>query len=368
MQLNEIDVQSIVDDLKEVIHLDINFINDKGVMIASTDKKRIGINHPAGLKSIKENRTIIINEHEVNNIYREGINSPITIDGHTVGAISITGKVEKVRSYIDVITRMTQIYLQGLEYEKTKTNQMLREKYIIENIIYQENKQDVYDYLDNFFYDVNSGLYVAIVRGEGSYFELNDLFLMIVNKFDQQIISAVVNNQLVIVCEKNPDLEAMFELCINDAQRLHNILLQVTVGDVVYNNYEIFTSFINAKAIQNIFNSIDDRVVFYENIRLELIIASLNADLQKRILEKTFAKIDLTKQEEFANVLMVYFSENCSIEKSAKKLFIHKNTIQYRLDRFKKITGFNPRVFEEAVYLYIATQLFNLEKRNSKKN
>ena len=47
MILEQSDVQIIVDDLKEVIKHDINFVDRQGIMIASTNSNRIGIKHAA---------------------------------------------------------------------------------------------------------------------------------------------------------------------------------------------------------------------------------------------------------------------------------------------------------------------------------
>ena len=103
MILEQSDVQIIVDDLKEVIKHDINFVDRQGIMIASTNSNRIGIKHAAALNCIKVLDKVIIKKDDENDIYREGINSPIIINGYVVGAISINGLVEEVSQYIDIV-------------------------------------------------------------------------------------------------------------------------------------------------------------------------------------------------------------------------------------------------------------------------
>ena len=45
------------------------------------------------------------------------------------------------------------------------------------------------------------------------------------------------------------------------------------------------------------------------------------------------------------------------IVEAADKLFLHKNTLQYQLDKIWKNTGYNPREFKDASVLYIALKL-----------
>ena len=53
----------------------------------------------------------------------------------------------------------------------------------------------------------------------------------------------------------------------------------------------------------------------------------------------------------------VYFAADCSLKTAAEKLYIHKNTLQYQLDKIHALTGYDPRVFREGVILYLGLQL-----------
>ena len=52
--------------------------------------------------------------------------------------------------------------------------------------------------------------------------------------------------------------------------------------------------------------------------------------------------------------LSVYYEENMSLTATAKRLYLHKNTVQQRLLRIEKITGADPRRFRDAVLFYLA--------------
>ena len=59
----------------------------------------------------------------------------------------------------------------------------------------------------------------------------------------------------------------------------------------------------------------------------------------------------------------VFSKNNGSIQKCADELFIHKNTLQYRLNKIRDLTGFSPRNYNDFVVLKIAFLLdFEREK------
>jgi carbohydrate diacid regulator len=73
-----------------------------------------------------------------------------------------------------------------------------------------------------------------------------------------------------------------------------------------------------------------------------------NITFSKNIVE------NLATHPELFESLRIYFEDDLSLSKTAKKLKIHRNTLVYRLERIGEITGFDPRVFNEAFQLQLA--------------
>ena len=55
--------------------------------------------------------------------------------------------------------------------------------------------------------------------------------------------------------------------------------------------------------------------------------------------------------------LVCWFSHNTSANLTAEQLYIHRNTLEYRLKRIFEITGFDLSVFEHRLMLYVSLQL-----------
>ena len=91
----------------------------------------------------------------------------------------------------------------------------------------------------------------------------------------------------------------------------------------------------------------------FDKLDLEIILGCINENVKNEYIAKTISKLD----REDRKILKIYFDNNLSLKDTSDKLFIHKNTLQYKLNKIKNITGYDPRVFKDALKLYMAIRL-----------
>ncbi|MDD5015365.1 MAG: helix-turn-helix domain-containing protein, partial [Atribacterota bacterium] len=91
------------------------------------------------------------------------------------------------------------------------------------------------------------------------------------------------------------------------------------------------------------------------------ILAEIKKDTQQEIIKKTFYSSKEVRRgkinETLLDTLKAFFDNNLSISKTAQTIYIHRNTLLYRLRRVKEITGLDPKKFDEAVQLRIALKM-----------
>ena len=68
---------------------------------------------------------------------------------------------------------------------------------------------------------------------------------------------------------------------------------------------------------------------------------------------KTLGMLDC----EDINLLETYYRNNMSLKQTSDELYIHKNTLQYRLERIYNKCNLNPRNFNDSVILYLAINI-----------
>src|SRR5699024_2052275 len=75
----------------------------------------------------------------------------------------------------------------------------------------------------------------------------------------------------------------------------------------------------------------EKRVVFEEELQLEMLQYSINKETKKRFIERTIAPI--IADENLVNTMSCWLENNMSINRTSEELFIHKNTLYYRLQK-----------------------------------
>ncbi len=73
----------------------------------------------------------------------------------------------------------------------------------------------------------------------------------------------------------------------------------------------------------------------------------------------------LDQDRELLDTLGVFFAENCSANCAAAHLYIHRNTLSYRLDKVMLLTGLDPRRFDDAVQIRLALLMRSLQSHTS---
>lgn len=108
----------------------------------------------------------------------------------------------------------------------------------------------------------------------------------------------------------------------------------------------------------------EDHVYIFSGQMLERIVDSIPEEKRNNLLETCFGSESLnTLSEELLETVRVFFRNDLNLTAASKQLFIHRNTLNYRLDKIKKDFGLDLRVFRDAVIFRIITEIANEKKR-----
>ena len=118
--------QQIVETVKDVCNHNINFIDTKGIIFASTDASRVGDFHEIGKQVIVTGQTI---EVESDNSYfgtQKGVNMPFVYKGETIAVIGISGAPKEVRQYAYLAQKITNLILGSMKWKHRATAEKSR--------------------------------------------------------------------------------------------------------------------------------------------------------------------------------------------------------------------------------------------------
>jgi len=108
--------------------------------------------------------------------------------------------------------------------------------------------------------------------------------------------------------------------------------------------------------------NMDYPVFEWKDIVIPLLLNESSQEKLEKMVERVIGNI--TEDQDMIQTLKVFFQENLNVSETAKKLFIHRNSLQYRLEKLYERTRLDVRKFDDAVKIYIAIQalgMFNKE-------
>jgi carbohydrate diacid regulator len=97
----------------------------------------------------------------------------------------------------------------------------------------------------------------------------------------------------------------------------------------------------------------------FNEYSLELLFHDVNNEMADSFIDQVLGSLTRDEIKRIEELLRVYIDNNTSLNATSKQLFIHKNTLQYRLNKIQELTGYNPRNTMELYKLFTAVNLFS---------
>ena len=352
--------QQIVDTVKDVCSQNINFIDAKGIIIASTDPSRIDTFHEIGYRVVSTGDTLEVADDDSFFGTKRGINLPVSYNGQIVAAIGISGEVEEVRKYAHLAGRITDILLKEREIEAQGTQKKNRLHYVIRCLVNNEtiNADYLTDTLRENGLSEQSLCRVVLIRLDARY-NTNNLFMIqsaVIQTFarmDMRFYRYNYPSEYILIAEEKA-LEVKKTILARLAEDYAS-MLHIGVGTAVNVRQSAQSYLCASVAIQSRKNQ--NTPVYYDDLDFTLLLGNMTGDRKKRYMKKILGSL----KEEDCELLSVYYQNEMSLQQAADALYIHKNSLQYRLNHIHKLTGYNPRKFTDAVVLYSALELRKLD-------
>lgn len=99
------------------------------------------------------------------------------------------------------------------------------------------------------------------------------------------------------------------------------------------------------------------------NLQLEQLVASISEQQRMRFIRETGKDTTLFNDSETLATLETFFSLDCNVSETAKRLFIHRNTLVYRLDKIKQEIGYDVRHFKSAIVVQLLLLMYKVTKK-----
>ena len=349
--------EQIVNTIKDVCDHDINFIAPSGIILASTDSSRVGTFHEIGQQVAASGSVLEVTEENNFSGTKQGINLPLYHNEHLLAVIGITGIPDKVRNYAYLAERITNLLIREQELNQYSRRQADKKHFVIQSLIRNEtdNQEYLTSCLHEFKIDLNTKKRIVLIRTNKQNPITNRSILE--QKIQQMFAQAHVclhtfnyPGDFIALIEET-DFEKqnyIFKLFAKE----HFDILDIAVGKPT-SLFQLHISYQSAETALHSLIISSEHYVIFDDLTLELILSTITPENQKEFLAKTIAPLN----EQELHLLEVYFSEEMSLAATSERLFLHKNTLQYKLNAIQKKCSLNPRKFQDAVLLYLAGKI-----------
>ena len=195
------------------------------------------------------------------------------------------------------------------------------------------NEVSVFDVMQNLFPDKNKDFVVSI------------------NESDIAIVKETGS------VKETKDLEKLARSIVDTLSGEFYINAVVSIGTIVDSIKDLARSFKEAQIALEVGKVFDTEksIVSYDNLGIARLIYQLPTTLCETFLREVFKRGSIESlDQETLFTIQKFFENNLNVSETSRKLFVHRNTLVYRLEKIKKLTGLDLREFDHAIVFKIA--------------
>ena len=183
-------------------------------------------------------------------------------------------------------------------------------------------------------------------------------------------VTAVDENSVILIKSVDAeasvkDLEAIADTIVDMVSTEIMINVRVSLGTLVNELKDLSKSYKEAKMamdVGKIFYA-EKSVAAYHSLGIGRLIYQLPVNLCKIFIEEIFGdNVPTDLDDETLNTLNKFFENNLNVSETARQLYVHRNTLVYRIERIQESTGLNIRSFDDALTFKIALMVANYMK------
>ena len=176
-------------------------------------------------------------------------------------------------------------------------------------------------------------------------------FVISINETDIALVKELHNDA------SSQDLEKLAQSIVDTLAGEFYVRAVVGIGTVIEGMKDLSRSFKEAQTsleVGKVFDT-DTNIISYDNLGIARLIYQLPTTLCDMFLREVFKRDSIDSLDnETLFTIQKFFENNLNVSETSRKLFVHRNTLVYRLEKIKRMTGLDLREFEDAIVFKVA--------------
>lgn len=367
--LDEKLAQKLVAKIRRYTEFDINIMNQKGIIIASTKDERVGSFHEVAYKLIKEGKELLMVDEDDHFLGTQpGVNMSIVVNGEVEGVVGISGRPAETYNIVYIVKMAVESLMEYEFYKEEVWQRQNKDKLFLNMLLYNSmiNVKEVEDLAKELHYNIYY-IRVPIVFEFATNLTASQLSIAIqrTNAFDHQSIITISREDNIVIFKS---LDAGEFMMYKDIIQTWITQLTQELGKEV--------TFIRAGVgtLQNEFHGY--RCAYehacwvkehHQKEGIYFFMDELSTYSKQQLPDNFFYDIfniydmyyDEHKADMWQETLRMLETCNYNINEAAKRLNLHRNTLIFRLNKIKTLFAIDPvNNHSDAVFLENLVQFY----------
>ena len=341
--------QGIVHQMVDVVDRTFGVIDETGTVISCSELGRIGEVHSHTVADVFASTERMVADGYTYQVFG--------ILMHPEYAIFVEGEDEIAARYASVLAVSLSTIKQYYDEKYDRGNFI--KNIILDNIL----PGDIYIKARELHFNSDVSRAILLIRitenNDVSVFEvIQDLFpdktkdfVININETDIALVKEVKHNI------EPKDLEKLARSIADSLGTEYYTHVLVGIGTAVDSIKDLARSYREAQIsleVGKVFDT-EKTIVSYENLGIARLIYQLPTTLCDMFLREIFKRGSIESLDhETLFTIQKFFENNLNVSETSRKLFVHRNTLVYRLEKIKKLTGLDLREFDDAIVFKVA--------------
>lgn len=341
--------QGVVHQMRDSIDRVVGVVDDTATVISCSDLTKIG----------SRNEYLSLDALDAGEVFsRDGYTyKPFGTRMKPDYAVFVEGTDEFAAKFCNVLA-ISLLTIKQYYDEKYDRNSFIK-NVILDNIL----PGDIFVKAKELHFNTDVSRAVLLIRVVSS----NDIsaFDVIQNLFPDKQKDFVFNiseSDIVLVKEiksgiASKDLEKLARSIVDTLGSEFYTKAVAGIGTAVEGVKDLARSFKEAQVALEVGKVFDTEksIVSYDNLGIARLIYQLPTTLCEMFLKEVFKKGSIENlDQETLFTIQKFFENNLNVSETSRKLFVHRNTLVYRLEKIKKLTGLDLREFDHAIIFKVA--------------
>lgn len=350
-------IQTSIDELKTITKVDLNVYDLSGQKVAgTTDEKGVALDLISGFATSPADSQVI-GTHHLLKIYDDNELLYVLVASGTGDDVYMIGKIA-----------VSQIQNLVIAYKERFDRNNFFQNLLLDNLLLV----DIYNRAKKLHIDVTIPRAVFLIETKAEKDGMvTELLRSMFSSQSGDYITAVDESNVILIkaLDESDGVESLKHTANTIADMMNTELMlnvKVAYGTIVPELKDVSKSYKEAKMaldVGKIFYA-EKNVVAYSTLGIGRLIYQLPVNLCKIFIDEIFGSRTIPDEidEETLNTINKFFENNLNVSETSRQLFVHRNTLVYRIEKLEKTTGLDIRTFDDALTFKIALMVVNYMK------